>query len=284
MPQDGQRRILRPGPQRHHRVWVDWIVVQPPHVHHAPQPRRRPVLRAVVTRRNAIAGAAGPHGGFIRHGAGHRVDAHVVVDHQVIVRVLVRLVELLRHGDDIDHRRVVDEALRHRRGVIRGRIVVERDHAGTGRGIPGSDPDHGTDRSDAGIGELNAAVRIQAHLKCLCRTDARLHPFGHVDPTEDHVTRVGIVAHAAAGLGGVEIVEQRRDSRRSASHSPQRAAAAGALRGGKGQVAVGIEKHLRVGDAVEAESERQGKLARIVVAERDHRTALVDGAAVVPGA
>ena len=52
-------------------------------------------------------------------------------------------------------------------------------------------------------------------------------------------------------------------------------------RGGEGQVAVGVEKYLPVGGAVEREGEGQGELARIVVAESDHRTALVGGAAIV---
>ena len=84
-----------------------------------------------------------------------------------------------------------------------------------------------------------------------------------------------------AELGGVEIVEQRGDARRTAGHAAHGAAAAGIIAGGEGQVAVGVEEYLAVSDAVERKSEGQWKLARIVIAERDHRAALRGGGGIV---
>ena len=53
------------------------------------------------------------------------------------------------------------------------------------------------------------------------------------------------------------------------------------FRGGESQVAVGVKKYLPVSGAIERKRERQGKLASIVVAQRDHRTALRGGGAIV---
>ena len=192
----------------------------------------------------------------------------------------MRLVELLREGDDIDFL-CVAESLHHRRGVFRRGIVEEGDHARTRLGRSGSNPDHATGRKHSGIGELNAAIHIKAHLECLLSAKAGIRIFGHADPSEDHVIRVGIVSHAAGGARRVEIVEQRRDAGRSASQAAHRAIGAGAIGDGEGQVAVRIEEHLRVGRAVEREGEGQCKLARIVVAQRRHQTALGGGAAIV---
>ena len=84
------------------------------------------------------------------------------------------------------------------------------------------------------------------------------------------------------GCEGSRSSNKGRNPRWSAGHAANRAAAELAFSAAcEGQVAIGIEEYLRVGGAVEREGEGQRKSARIVIAERDHRTALRGGAGIV---
>ena len=92
--------------------------------------------------------------------------------------------------------------------------------------------------------------------------------FRHVAPGEQQRVAVGAPEHAA-GLRGIEIVEQRRDARRAgekARHVPIRARV---LFDHEGDVAIGIDERFRIAPGVKGEGERQRQPCAVIVGERN---------------
>ena len=183
------------------------------------------------------------------------------------------LVEPLCRGDDVDSQAIA-EALRHRGGIVARGIGAEVHQRGRSFQVARCDAHHGARNGYAGIGKLDAAVGVEPHLKSLPGCQAVLRVFRHVHPAHHHAAGIGEHAHAAGGLRGIEIVEQRRDTRRAGGGASQGTVGGSEVARRKREVAIGIDVHLVIRHAEKREGERQAHQAGVVVIERGQRRAL----------
>ena len=128
--------------------------------------------------RDTVPCAARAHRALVRNGAGTGRNIHVVVDHEIVVRILVSLVESLRDGDDIDVFRAA-ESLNDGPGLVRcGRRVLVIDERRAVASAAGRDAHHRAHRSHALVRELNPPVDVDPRLKSLRGTNPELRVFG----------------------------------------------------------------------------------------------------------
>src|SRR5205807_9237689 len=188
----------------HESVGVGRILTELPHVEDGVEARGGTVLRAIIAGLQAITSAPAANGALVRNNAvGHRGDVHVVEDHEVIVGILMRLIKSLRDSYYIDVESIT-EPLCDGGGVSRGLVISIVDKRRRPLEAARRDPYNGARRRDAVVGELDAAVRIELHLKRLRGAGPGGDPFGNRDPTDNHAAGLAEHTNAAGGFGGVE--------------------------------------------------------------------------------
>ena len=125
-------------------------------------------------------------------------------------------VELLGDGDDVDVLRVAERSTMAPDWSVAGSWRKET-KAVPLRLAPGPMPTTALEGGGSLIGELNAAIEIEAGLEGLGGAEAELRVFGDGYPGEDDVGGVGEDADGGVGLRRVQIVEQGGDAGRRRS-------------------------------------------------------------------